>query len=396
MSIDPQQCPLKNIGMTAQRRIHVMHTFANNDGVPYLSWFMQRAVAEEGVHFSFLILFPTRPAMLDEIRSYGFDCKWIQYDDRHRARGMITAMPKMWWHMMRLRPDIVHGHLFDDTLPGMVAAWLARIKVRLLTRQDSCFHWNYAPRWVFLDRLNARLATRIIAVSEDTRTFIMGKEQVPAAKVGMVHHGIPPERFTALNEAARERLRSRFGLHDSYPVIGTVARFIEWKGYRHIVDAAKIIVMYYPNTRFLFCGSGPQRSDVERWVKDAGLDAHVIFAGWVDRADVPSLYRTMDVYLHAADHEPFGFVFAEAMMSGVPVVSTRTGGFADVVKDDFCGVIVNERSGEALAQGVISLLKRNPQAIGEAGRILAMRYFSFDRMWVGYMAEYIAAINRVV
>jgi glycosyltransferase involved in cell wall biosynthesis len=380
--------------MTEERRIHVMHTFANNDGVPYLSWFMERAAEEGGVHFSFLILFPTRPAMLDEIRSHGFDCEWIKYDDRHRASGMLLAVPKMWWQMMRHRPDIVHGHLFDDTLPGMVAAWLARIKVRLFTRQDSCFHWNYAPRWVFLDRLTARLATRVIAVSEDTRMFTTEKEHVPPSKVGLVHHGIPTERFTTTNEAACDRLRARFGLHDAYPVIGTVARFIEWKGYRHIVDAAKIIVGHYPKARFLFCGSGPQRPDVEQWVKDAGLEAHVVFAGWVDRDDVPSLYRTMDVYLHAADHEPFGFVFAEAMMSGIPVVSTRTGGFADVVKDDRCGVLVNKRTGKALAEGVLSLLDGDPKAVGKEGQKVAVQRFSFDRMWAGYMAEYRSAVDR--
>ena len=379
--------------MTAHRRPHVMHTFANNDGVPYLSWFMERAALEGDVHFSFLILFPTRPKMLEEIRSYGFECEWIKFDDKRRASGMFWAVPKMWWHMMRYRPDIVHGHLFDDTLPAMVAAFLARIKVRLFTRQDSCFHWNYAPRWVFLDRLNALLATRVIAVSEDTRTFTTEKEHLAASKVGMVHHGIPPGPFTTINENVKERLRERFGLHNSFPVIGTVARFIEWKGYRHIVEAAGVIVKSYPNAKFLFCGSGPQRAEIEKRVKDSGLQEHVVFTGWVDREDVPSLYRTMDVYLHAADHEPFGFVFAEAMMSGVPVVSTRTGGFADVVKDDRTGVVVNERSGKELANGVLSLLKKDPVAVGRAGCELALDRFSFDRMWAGYMAEYRMALN---
>lgn len=43
--------------MTAHRRPHVMHTFANNDGVPDPSWFMERAALEGDVHFSFLDLF---------------------------------------------------------------------------------------------------------------------------------------------------------------------------------------------------------------------------------------------------------------------------------------------------------------------------------------------------
>ena len=84
-------------------------------------------------------------------------------------------------------------------------------------------------------------------------------------------------------------------------------------------------------------------------VQDLGLEENVVFNGWVERDDVPSLFGIMDGYLHAADHEPFGFVYAEAMMAGVPVVSTRTGAALDAIEDGVSGILVNERSGGALA-----------------------------------------------
>lgn len=59
------------------------------------------------------------------------------------------------------------------------------------------------------------------------------------------------------------------------------------------------------------------------------------------------------------------------------MVSTRTGGFADVVKDDRTGVVVNERSGKELANGVLSLLKKDPVAVGRAGCELALDRFFF-------------------
>lgn len=372
----------------AKQVIDVMHTFANNDRVPYLSWFAEHARRAGDIRFTFVFLHKQRPSMMDEMRSHGFRCIWVQYDDAHRKRGMIKALPQLWWHMMRLRPQVVHGHLFDDTLPAMVAAWSARIKLRLYTRQDSGFHWNYAPKWVFLDRLTARLATHIACVSQEVKSFMVEREGADPTKLTVVHHGIPVEAYAVRDKERMERLRVRFGLQQRYPIIGTVARFIAWKGYRHVVDAAKRCVVDHPNARFLFSGTGPQREEVERWVKEAGLEAHIIFTGWVDRQDVPSLFALMDVYLHAADHEPFGFVFAEAMAAAVPVVSTPTGAALDAITTGTNGVLVQTRTGEALAAGVDFLLRSDHKAIGKAGQASAVQLFSFERMWQGYREIY--------
>lgn len=374
------------------RPLHVLHTFANNDGVPYMSWFMERAREEGHVRFSFLLLYPERPAMLDEIRAHGFQGEWIRFDPHHRKRGMLSAIPRMWWYMMRWRPDIVNGHLFDDTLPAMVAAFLARIKSRIVTRQDTGYHLYYAPKWIFMDRLVTRLATRVVAVSGQARDLMIQHEGAPPEKVGVVHHGIPTATYTKDLAQQASVLRRQYGLEGVYPVLGTVARLIEWKGHRHIIDAASILVRTHPGIRFVFCGTGPAEPELRRLVNEAGLSHHVIFLGWVDRRSIPALYQMMDIYLHAADHEPFGFVLAEAMMSGIPVVTTRTGGIIDVAVDGRSAIFVNERSGPALAEGVERISGLDPRKIGNAGRDVAREHFSFDSMWKGYMAEYRNAI----
>lgn len=51
--------------------MHVLHTFANNSHVPYLTWFAERAAREGSVRYTFLILYPTRPVMLDEMEKLG-------------------------------------------------------------------------------------------------------------------------------------------------------------------------------------------------------------------------------------------------------------------------------------------------------------------------------------
>jgi glycosyltransferase involved in cell wall biosynthesis len=376
------------VAATSSRPLHVMHVFATSGTVPYLTWFAQRAAREGDVRFTFLVMYHERPGMMDEMPALGFDCRWIRYDPKKRKRGLLKALPWLWWNMMRYRPDVVHGHLFDDTLPAMIAAWAARIRSRLYTRQDSGYHWNYAPTWVFLDRLVARFAHKAVACSGDVRAHMTEKEGIAPEKVAMVHHGIPPDRYTRQDAATMARLRARFGLDGKGPVFGTLARFIEWKGYVHIVDAAALIVRRYPLARFLFCGTGPQEPEIRQRVNDRGLQDHIIFTGWVDRDDVPSLFGIMDGYLHAADHEPFGFVYAEAMMAGIPVVSTPTGAALDAIEDGVSGILVNERSGPGLAEGVYRLMAGDRTGMGLRGKEAALRLFTLDTMYDGYMRLY--------
>lgn len=373
--------------------MHILHTFANNSSVPYLSWFAERARREGGVWYTFLILFPERPEMMDEMRDKGFTVIWIPFNDKKRKWGMIRALPLLWWHMLRIKPDIVHCNLFDDSLPGLIAAWFAGIRTRVLTRQDTGYHWMHARKWVLLDRWNARLATHVIAISNECMRYLIEKENIPASKVTMVHNGIPEDLFTNQDALVIKRLRERFGTHDRYPVIGTVARFIEWKGYRTIVASARSLVRQHPNAIFLFCGQGPQEAEVRQWVVDAQLQHHVVFTGWVERAEMPSFFGLLDIYLHAAEMEPFGLVYVEAMMNAVPVISTRTGAALDSIVDGTNGFLAHERTPQALARSIERSLASDLAIIGRAGRVTALAMFPFEVMWRGTMTLYRKALN---
>jgi len=370
-----------------------LHTFANESAVPYLTWFSNRAVQEGNLRYSFLLMTKDRPAMVEEMAQRGFPVKWIRYDHRQRKRGMLKALPWLWWHIQRMKPDIVHCNLFDDIVPGLLAAWLAKVPVRMMSRQDTGYHWLHARKWMAADRWNARMATDIITISEEAREFLINIEGTPANKLHLVHNGIPPEVFTRQSPEAIARLKKRFSTAGRFPVIGTVARFIPWKGYEHIVQAATHIVRRQPRALFVYCGQGSQLDDIKQQVADAKREGNIVFTGWVDRADMPSLYGLLDIYLHAAIMEPFGLVYPEAMMNAVPVVSTPTGAARDAIIDGTNGILA-ERNGESLAHGVERLLAMDLKAVGLAGRETAMRMYSFDVMWNGTMEVYRQALSK--
>lgn len=173
--------------------MHVLYTIANNSSVPYFNWFAARASASN-VRFTFVAFHEAAPRMAEEMAPLGFDTHWIRFDAKRRPSGMLGALPRVAALLLRSRPDVVHCHLFDDSVPTLLAARLLRLKVRIVTKQDVGFHWNYRRRYVWFDRLNNANATHLHAVSDATRRFIIEKREHPHRECISSDRGASPRR----------------------------------------------------------------------------------------------------------------------------------------------------------------------------------------------------------
>lgn len=367
--------------------IHVIEVMADNFSVPYFNWFAEESKKHYDIKLSFVALNPTRPPMLDDMKQRGCDCYWIHYDTSNRKMSILKAIPRLYKLLKKIRPDIVHTHLFDDSLPALCAARLAGVKTRVITKGDVGFHYYFAPRWIVFDKFNNWNATHIIALSEESKMFIIEKESVNKNKIVLIHHGIPINKLINQSELKKQKLIIKYNLQGKI-VIGTVARLIEWKGYKQIIDTVAIVSEKYPNVRFLFVSEGEQKQELQQIIKEKKLDEYVIFTGWIERDYIPSLYGIMDIYLHAASFEPFGFAIAEAMANSVPVVSTKTGAAMDAIEHLKSGYLSPDRSGKELAKGIFYMLDNNRKEIGEMGKVKAEQMYSFEQMWNNHVKLY--------
>lgn len=370
---------------------HVVFLMANNSSVPYFSWFAERSQELKDVKITFIALHRSEPLMLEEMKSYGCDCIWIPFDNSRRKQEWLRVVFRLYKTFRKLRPDVVHAHLFDDTLPSVIAARWAGVKTIVATKQDTTFHWYYAPKAVFLDRLINRKATHLIAVSEECRDFILEKEKAEAGKVHLIHHGIPiQKRLATIQENTREQFIRQYGLENRI-VIGTVARLIEWKGYRYIIEAAKEVVRLNDQVVFLFVGNGDQKSELQSLVQENGLENHVVFTDWIEQRDMPSLFSLFDIYLHAASMEPFGFVIAEAMAHSLPIVSTATGSAKDGIVHKENGYLVADKNAAEIVEGLRFMLEADRKAIGQKAFEAGQRLYDFPIMYGNYLQLYDSA-----
>jgi glycosyltransferase involved in cell wall biosynthesis len=163
-----------------------------------------------------------------------------------------VAMPLLVWKLFKLirqgKFHLVHAHLFEATLGGMIAARLAGVKARLITRHNSDFHHRYFPSAVKYDRLAARLATHIVAVSDTVKHVLTNMEQVNESKISVIHHGIDFSEFELTPERSRkvEQLRFKYNIPANKKVVGVVSRFIHWKGVQNIIPAFQKVLEHIP------------------------------------------------------------------------------------------------------------------------------------------------------
>ncbi len=184
----------------------------------------------------------------------------------------------------------------------------------------------------------------------------------------------PPEHDGLLR--SRDTVRKEFGVSGSTTVIIQVSRMEPWKGHAtHLQALARLKGL--PDWVCWIVG-GAQNPDERRYLaglqskaRETGIGDRVVFMG--QRTDVSSLLTAADIFCQPnLSPEPFGIVFVEALLAGLPVVGTAIGGVKEIV-DSSCGILVSPNHSEELAM-VLRGLIQDPQMrthLGTQGPIRA-------------------------
>lgn len=199
---------------------------------------------------------------------------------------------------------------------------------------------------------------------------------VPEAKLAVVRNGVPP----AAEQPDPVPLLRELRLPAGAQLVLTVARFVEQKGHRFLLQAIPTILAACPAVQFLWVGRGLLEKELRREVQKRGLEPAVRFLGW--RNDVPALLAAADLVVLPSLFEGLPLFILEAMAAGRPVVATSTLGTDEAVVDDVTGRLVPPGNPQALAAGVLEVLTSPKLAArwGAAGRERWRREFTTERM----------------
>lgn len=208
-----------------------------------------------------------------------------------------------------------------------------------------------------------RAAGRIVAVSAWTRQRVIDLGGIAAAGVAVLANTVDDRRFCVGEKPAG--LAGRYGIGADEKVILGVARLDaseRYKGYDRTIEALAQVRAACGPVRFLLVGNGDDRARIAALSRDHGVEHAVTFAGFVRDEELAGHYRLADVFAMPSTGEGFGIVFLEAMACGTPVLGGNLDGSVDALDNGRLGRLVDPRDVGAIADGLISLLRREGPA----------------------------------
>lgn len=167
-----------------------------------------------------------------------------------------------------------------------------------------------------------------------------------------------------------------FRLFDG-PVVGRVSRLVEEKDPETFVRAAALVQARHPHTNFVIAGDGPLRAQLEALAQRLGT--RITFLG--NCTNVPAVLAAFDIFAYPTLGDSFGFVNAEAMAMGKPVISTRVGAVPELVRDGETGFLIEPQDAWGLAQCICYLLNEPEigRRMGSQGRQLIETKFDLKQ-----------------
>ena len=221
---------------------------------------------------------------------------------------------------------------------GVHRAWLARrrkfeVPLKQFVRAASRKHRDLLQLEESL--FEKRKAGRVIAASQMVVNEVVDHYDYPTERIDLVRNGIPFNRFQ-FEPSFREKARSQLKLQPDQIVLFFAGSGWERKGLLFAIEA--MALCKNPKMRLLVAGRGdktPYKTTRLRfWREDP-----VQFLGEV--ADLAPVYAAADIFILPTIYDPFSNACLEALASGLPVITTRSNGFSEIIEDGVHGSIVD-------------------------------------------------------
>jgi glycosyltransferase involved in cell wall biosynthesis len=196
---------------------------------------------------------------------------------------------------------------------------------------------------------------------------------VPAGRIEVLRNGVDLQLFRPVD---REGWRRWLGFRRT--TLLSVGNLVPLKGHDLAIRALRLL----PDMDLVIVGNGPERAALGALAQELDLGDRVTFAPVMAQKDLRHFFGAADALVLASSREGWANVLLESMACGTPVVASKVGGTPEVVTAPEAGVMMAERTPEALAGAVRELFSSYPD------RGATRRYaegFSWDATTAGHL-----------
>jgi len=214
------------------------------------------------------------------------------------------------------------------------------------------------------NRIITRFNHKIIAVCTLGKKMMVDNKVVEN-KIEVIFNGVDLKQFEKVEVST---LREELGISKEAVVISCLSRFDEFKGNQFLMDSIEVLNKRQVSQDYIFvlANEGPLWEDMKKLAHSRGLQDRIKFIGY--RKDIKNILTGSDLYVNPSEWEALSFAIIEALGTGLPVVSTDTGGTLDIINTKTqCGLLVPylqpEKMADALQQCVENKSLRDSMSV---------------------------------
>jgi glycosyltransferase involved in cell wall biosynthesis len=329
---------------------HLIHTMAHGGVETALINWMKTFNADRVAAHLFVFANPgrTEQPFVEATRRAGLTVHYVPWG---RFKPVWQAARVTAELVRRCNVDVLHCHNSYANAVGLLAARMTPVKT-----VTTMYVWSKVGfKRRVLQRIDQALISRFDQVTAHCEAALQGTVErgIPAERIRLLTCGFA-DRVAHLSADDRDAMRASLGARPGETVLINVARF--WPEKRHdvLLRAFQQVLHRRPTVKLWIPGVGPEEERIKALATKLGLDDHVRFLGF--RSELPELLAAADIQVHASDEEGVPLAILAGMAAGLPIVSTRVGGIAEVLRHERSAVLVPRRDPARLAIAVDELI----------------------------------------
>ncbi|MFA9261892.1 MAG: glycosyltransferase family 4 protein [Undibacterium sp.] len=273
-------------------------------------------------------------------------------------KDVLVYSLKAWWFSRQLIKK--QSVPFDMTLAffgvpcgflALLLKWEFHIPYAVSLRGSDVPGYSRKYAWLYpfirpIIRLVWRSASAVVPNSVGLE--MLAKESAPNQSFTIIENGVDIRRFTP-DQAKRSKRE--------FIITPGASRVTERKGLNYLIEAIAMLVPKYTEIRLKVMGDGSARPALEALVREKGLEENVNFLGRIPREETAPYYQEASLFVLPSLNEGMSNAMLEALASGLPIIATPTGGTVELVTEGMNGMVVPEKSAEALAKAIETFLQ---------------------------------------
>ncbi len=362
------------------QKVNITYVLCQIGGIAQYQWIAD-AIDKSKFNLSFIFLDNTTDVLKASLIKNGFTCYQLNVTSKKNIPKAIYQTIKIF---KKENTTVVHTHLVDASLVGLLAAKLLNIKTRIHTRHHANFHHEHYKKGVYADNLINYLSTKIIVISKNVQQIVEQKEKYHTNKIKRIYHGFKLDDFDNISAEKINQLKTKYQLH-KFPVIGMVARYMNGKGIKYAIEAVKKLLLDFPDAKLVIANAfGAEKESIQQILRTLPAENYIEIEF---ESEIKTLYKCFDIFVHVpidVTYEAFGQVYIEAMAASIPGVYTLSGIATEYIKNNKNAIVVDYKNSEQIYTAIKKYINNTDfknNIIKEAKKDV-MSIFGFDKMMI--------------